>query len=233
MFGIALVFATPAVAQQHSLTQVPGVLMCSLGSGDDCFAINETELLKTFPDIVRRDSAGTTSVRLSNDKWLPITNEWVDFSNCWHALDMQKGDRYLTLGCVAEEEDWWVLVDRQVGKFYHFYGYPYLSPDNRHVAVGNLDDMNGNKFEIFSLGPDKATLLADLLGGSYAWWPDALCWADNATLIYNRIEIEGQTAAGYGDSKTTVPEHLKLQNGRWRISSGRPDNMSSCNELVS
>lgn len=230
---MALTCVAPAVAQQYSLTQVPGVVMCSQSNNGDCYAANEAELLRIYPGIVRRDEAGITSVRLLNDKWLSITNDWIDFSNCWRALDMQKGDRFLTLGCLAEEDDWWLLVDRQVGKFYHFYGYPYLSPDSRHVAVANLDDMNGNKFEMFSLGPEKAMLLADLLGGTYAWWPEALCWADNATLVYNRIERAQRPAAANDERKATEPEHLKLQNGRWRIANGRPDDIGSCNDLIS
>ncbi len=224
--------AMPAAAQQYSLTQVPGVVMCNQDNMDACFTANETKLLKHYPDIIRRSATGETSITLLNGSWLPITNEWVDFSNCWHALDMQKGDRYLTLGCVAEEDDWWVLVDRKIGKFYNFSGYPYLSPESTYVAVANQDEMNSNKFEMFSLKSGKAVLLTDVLADNSSWWPDALCWADDTTLVYKHVAIVAPLTAANSSNTTTHIEHLKLQNGRWRITSGRPGNIGSCDELV-
>ena len=223
--------APAASAQEYNITQVPRLLMCSQSNLGECFAGREAVLLKQFPDIVRHDAAGTTSVKLLNGKWKPILNDPDhDWLNCWVALDMQKGDRFLTLGCVAEEEDWWKLLDRKTGMINDFYGYPYLSPDGQHVAVANQDDMNGAIFEMFGFKAGVASPMFDLMGDDRdSWWPDHLCWADNSTLIYRHVTWIG---SGGGNDYERQPGYLKLKNGRWRNANGHPSDTGSCSKLV-
>ena len=228
MLVVGVIFASwpmPAHAQ-FALTQIPGLLECSENSMAACMERHGEVFRKEHPDLVHKDSNGTTNIRLISGAWRKIESEWPF---CWDALTLQGDDRYLTLGCIAEEDEWWKLVDRASDRIYDSNAYPYLSPDTRHIAFARNSEMNGHRLQVYELTSKDMTLVFNAMIDDLAWFPKDVCWADDKTVIYKSI------ARAWGNSKTvetTRAEYLKHANGKWGAVIGRPPGTGLCSDLL-
>jgi hypothetical protein len=203
-----------AAAAQIPLTQVEGShLECPDAYIAACAEKLEHKLSAAHPGIVGRDADGSLSVRLLNGQWLTPENECTV---CDFAMELLRDDRYLAILSFGEEDLFWKLLDRQTGKIYQMEGYPLFSPDGQSIASAEADEMNINALDIYSLGSSGPVKVFSGILPTESWLAMKVCWADNATLSYERREY------GADSSKSGKPEIVAFRNGKWRIETGGP-----------
>lgn len=203
-----------AAAAQVPLTQVAGSsLQCPDAYISRCADKLERDLSAAHPDIVRRNADESFSIKLSNGRWLTPPNECL---TCDFALELLRDNRYLAILSFGEEDLFWKLLDRQTGKIVSMEGYPLFSPDGQNIASVEADEMNINALDIYSVRSSGPAKVFSRILPTESWLAMNVCWADNATLSYERLEFNTDTR------KSGKPEVVVFSNGKWRIAAGGP-----------
>ena len=211
---IYLVLACGAAAAQLPLTQVEGShLQCPDAYISRCAEKLERDLSAAHPDIIRHNADESFSIKLSNGRWLNPPNECL---TCDFALELLRDGRYLAILSFGEEDLFWKLLDRQTGKIVSMEGYPLFSPDGQNIASVEADEMNVNALDIYSLRSSETAKVFSGILPTESWLAMKVCWADNSTLSYERLESNTDTR------KSGKPETVVFRNGKWRIETGGP-----------
>jgi hypothetical protein len=206
--------ACGAASAQVALTQVEGShLQCPDSYIAACVEKLERNLVAAQPDAIRRNADESFSVKLSNGRWLTPPNECL---SCDFALELLQDSRYLAMLSFGEEDLFWKLLDRQTGKIVSMEGYPLFSPDGRHIASAESDEMNIDALDVYEVRASGPVRMFQAIPPTPGWFPKRVCWADNTTISYERW------MRGMPEDKLRATESIALRHGKWRIAAGGP-----------
>lgn len=215
LFCLALVaVAGNTVVAQVPITQVEGSrLECPDSLIADCAENLEKHFNVAHPEITRRNPDESLSVQILSGRWVTPENQ---FSLYDYAIELLQDGRYLAILSFGEEDLFWKLLDRKTGATFRMEGYPLFSPDGRHVVSAERDEMNLDALDVYEVRASGLARVFQAIPPTPSWFPERVCWVDNATIAYTRRAAE-DTAGKLG-----TPESVALKRGRWRIEAGGP-----------
>jgi len=190
---------------QVGLTRTDGVFECD--PHINCQEKWSTEFSRLHPDLTQRDKQGVLIIKLQDGRSIAPPQD--DCPQCFEAIDLLVGGRFLALHTLMNEDSQWYVVDRKTGKTTLIEGYPLFSPNKELFVAAEADAMNSHFLDIYSVNADGIKRVHRAINAGDAWFPSHVRWLDNRSIAFTRST---------GDSVTPeAPQVLRLSKGTWKL----------------